>query len=95
MNKIVTVIFIVLGFSTIISADINRLNKYWTSERESASYEGDSGRTYQYDMGNSDDRAKYSSDVAAQERDRINEQYDYSNDRTQDRENGQYGSGVY
>lgn len=56
-------------------------------------YQGSSGRSYQYDMNNGNDRLKYGTDVGAQQRDR--NYNDYSGNRKSDRSTGQYGGGIY
>lgn len=59
----------------------------------SSGYQGDSGQMYQYDMSNGNDQLRYSTDVAAQQRDSMYQ--DYSGNRERDESMGQYGGGVY
>lgn len=58
-------------------------------------YQGNSGNRYQYDMSNGNDRAAYSTDTGAQQRDYYYNMYNTSGNRQQDQSYGQYGSGIY
>lgn len=54
-------------------------------------YTSSSGTQYQYDLNNSSDNLRYSTDLDAQRRDQMN----LNNNRRQDRGTGQYGGGIY
>ena len=56
-----------------------------------SSYKSYSGTQYQYDMSKSSDSLRYSVDIAAQQRDKMN----FNSSRSIDRKMGQYGGGVY
>ena len=63
-----------------------------SSSTSSNNYQGNSGRSYQYDMSNQNDRQQYSVDTDAQMRDNSADGYV---DRFYDNSQGQYGGGIY
>lgn len=65
------------------------------TNNQSSGYQGSSGNRYQYDMSNGHDRAAYSVDTGAQQRDYYNNMYDTSGNRQRDTSYGQYGGGIY
>ena len=65
------------------------------TNNQSSGYQGSSGNLYQYDMSKGNDRAAYSVDTAAQQRDNNYNLYDASGRLQQDRNNGLYGAGIY
>jgi len=64
-----------------------------------SSYVGNSGQEYQYDSSRYDDRIKYNNDLGAQQRDREYNTYrapfNSNNNQQRDRDQGQYGMGIY
>lgn len=96
MKKIITAVILMTGLSLqaydIHQYDMDRQNSNYGN---SGGYQGSSGNRYQYDMSNGHDRLNYSVDTGAQQRDYYNNMYDTSGNRQQDRNNGQYGSGIY
>lgn len=65
------------------------------TNNQPSGYQGNSGNRYQYDMSNGNDRAAYSTDTGAQQRDNNYNMYNTSGNVQQDRSNGQYGGGLY
>jgi hypothetical protein len=65
------------------------------TNNQQSGYQGSSGQRYQYDMSSGSDRAAYSVDTDAQQRDYYNNMHDTNSNVQQDRSNGQYGGGVY
>lgn len=87
---------IILGLLSVSS--ISAQDSYYGSGSNSNSnYQSDSGQQYQYDMSNSGDRAEYSTDTDAQQRDMRSNMYDNSAniDRQRDGAVGQSGGGIY
>jgi hypothetical protein len=95
MKKIITVAIIMAGLS-LQAYDIRQydMGKSQTNN-QSSGYQGSSGNRYQYDMSNGNDRAAYSTDTGAQQRDYYNNMYNTSGNVQQDRSNGQFGGGIY
>lgn len=95
MKKIITVAIFMAGLS-LQAYDIHQydMGRSQTNNQQSA-YQGNSGQTYQYNMSNGSDRAAYSVDTGAQQRDNNYNMYNTSGNKQQDRSNGQYGGGVY
>jgi hypothetical protein len=54
-------------------------------------YESNSGTKYEYDLNDSSDRTRYSTDLDAQRRDKMS----LDTGRDSDQHSGQYGGGVY
>ena len=95
MKKIIIVAIIMTGLS-LQAYDIRQYDMGRSqTNNQSSGYQGSSGNRYQYDMSSGNDRAAYSVDTAAQQRDYYNNLYDTSRSRQQDRSNGQFGGGIY
>jgi hypothetical protein len=95
MKKIITVAIFMAELS-LQAYDIHQydMGKSQTNN-QSSGYQGSSGQRYQYDMSSGSDRAAYSTDTAAQQRDNNYNMYNTSGSKQQDRSNGQYGGGLY
>lgn len=97
MKKIITAVILVTGLSLqaydIHQYDMNRQNSNYGNN---GGYQGSSGNRYQYDLSNQNDRLNYSVDIGAQQRDNYNNVVNGTNGKVQqDRNNGQYGGGIY
>jgi hypothetical protein len=95
MKKIITVAIFMAALS-LQAYDIHQydMGRSQTNNQQSG-YQGSSGQRYQYDMSSGSDRAAYSTDTAAQQRDYYNNMYDTSGNRQTDSYSGQYGGGIY
>lgn len=95
MKKIIAVAILMAGLS-LQAYDIHQydVGRSQTNNQPSG-YQGNSGNRYQYDMSNGNDRAAYSTDTGAQQRDYYNNMYDTSGNRQLDTSYGQYGGGIY
>lgn len=95
MKKMITVAILMVGLS-LQAYDIRQYDMGRSqTNNQSSGYQGSSGNRYQYDMSNGNDRAAYSTDTGAKQRDYYNNMYDTSGNRQQDRSNGLYGGGIY
>ena len=95
MKKIITVAILMAGLS-LQAYDIHQydMGKSQTNN-QSSGYQGSSGQRYQYDMSNGNDRLRYSTDVGAQQRDNNYNMYNTNGNVQKDKNNGQYGGGLY
>lgn len=95
MKKIITLAILMAGLS-LQAYDIHQydVGSNQTNNQQSG-YQGDSGQRYQYDMNNGNDRAAYSVDTGAQQRDNNYNMYNTSGNKQADSYSGQYGGGVY
>ncbi|MEA3330118.1 MAG: hypothetical protein U9Q29_00290 [Campylobacterota bacterium] len=84
------ILAILLAGSSLMAYDYGYNNS--NSNNDNSGYQGDSGRNYQYDMTNQNDRQQYSVDTDAQMRDNSADGYV---DRFYDNSQGQYGGGIY
>jgi len=89
MKKLIlgTVLLSTLSFGSQFGNGFNS-----SSNDSSSGYKGSSGRTYQYDMSNQNDRLRYSTDTGAKKRDMSAGGYV---DKMRDQHKGQYGGGIY
>jgi len=81
----------VLFIGSSLLADNYGYNNPYSNNNDNSNYQGNSGRTYQYDMNNQVDRQRYSIDTAAQRRDNSADGYV---DRFYDNALGQNGGGI-
>ena len=96
---VIAVPFLLFGFVSTVSADCvgpTVMGKCLSGTTvqghgSDSSYQGSSGKSYDYNMSNPVDRNRYSTDSAAQIRDQRDGMY--SPDRSRDQSRGQYGGG--